>query len=218
MGSDSARRDRYLRLLVDVTAEFATKRDLSALFDAIAGRCAEELGDWCAIGRIDPEHPQVVIEALAHRDRAKAGEFRAALEAAPVPKDAPILAQILAAAGPVVVSPDTSGMAGTWSRMGVVTAIVIPFAAAGGSKGILAVGAGSPRRWDDEEIRIASVIAERVGVAMRNAGLIESERLSRAAAERQARLSDALLRLQRRTHAEEKALSAIAMAIAGETD
>ena len=218
MGSDSARRDRYLRLLVDVTAEFATKQDLPALFDAIAGRCAEELGDWCAIGRIDPEHPQVVIEALAHRDRAKAGEFRAALEAAPVPKGAPILAQILAADGPVVVSPDTSGMAGTWSRMGVVTAIVIPFAAAGGSKGILAVGAGSPRRWDDEEIRIASVIAERVGVAMRNAGLIESERQSRAAAERQARLSDALLRLQRRTHAEEKALSAIAMAIAGETD
>jgi GAF domain-containing protein len=218
MRSEASRRERYLRLLVDVTAEFTTTPDLSALFAAIAGRCVQEFGKWCAIARIDPQHPWVVIEALADRDGAKADQVRAALDAAPIPKDSPIVSQILAASGPLIVSPTVAGIADPWRRMGIESAVIIPFAVAEESRGIFAVGAEAGRQWNEEEIGIASAIAERVGVAMRTAHLIESERQARAAAERQAQLSNALLRLQRRTHAEEKALGAIAAAIAGETD
>jgi anti-anti-sigma factor len=191
--ADHARRLRYSRFLADVTAEFSAQRDLGRLFQAVAQRCTEILGDWCAFCRIDADRRDIRIEALYHADAAKRQRLASALESAPVRKDDPLIQRLLRERSPFVLSPEDPEMRGliaavpaaveAFGSLGITAALSVPVTAGGEVIGLFAAGVEGPRRWDDDDLRLASLIADRTGIAIRNAEQYAAEVAARAEAQ-----------------------------------
>lgn len=199
------RRERDTRFLADLMVEFAREQDLPNLLEVIARRCTEVLGEWCGIQLIDPESEWLRLGALHHQDPAKVQRVRTILEGAPPRRDNPLVARVLEGGQAVAISPDDALVRAqmpevpvleeAFVRLRVQATLAVPIYIRGEPAGILGIGADSPRRWDEEDLRLASLIADRAGVAIENARLIAAERRARDNAERETRRLNAVNRV-----------------------
>ncbi|MGQ0548833.1 MAG: GAF domain-containing protein [Armatimonadota bacterium] len=213
------RRERHERLVSAMTVEFARQHDVPALMDIIARRCTEFLGEWCAIQLVDADGLLLKIAGLYHRDAEKVGRLSKALEEAPLLKDSPVIAQILESPGPVPVYPDdpqarelgenVPAFGEFFTRLNTWGGLAVPIRFRGETIGLLFAGVETPRHWDVEDLRLATLIAERAGAAIQNARLTEA----RARAEQRLAIQYRVSRVLAEAGTLEEALPGILQAI-----
>ncbi|MGH2405508.1 MAG: GAF domain-containing protein, partial [bacterium] len=199
------RRARSARLVDSLMVEFAREGDLLPILEQIAKRATETLGDWGSITLLEADSPSLTLAAVHHRDAEKARRFRAAFEMRPVPKDNPLVSRILSASGPVAVYaddpvvqqllPQVPLFQEVFTHLKVHGELNVPIKVGGETLGFFAVGIDAPRTWDQEDLRLASLIADRTGVAIKNARLRDAEHAARLSAEREARRVQAINRI-----------------------
>ncbi|MGH2372674.1 MAG: SpoIIE family protein phosphatase [bacterium] len=199
------RRERSARLVDGLMVQFARELDLTAMFDAITRRATDSLGDWAAIALIEPPRPELRLAAAYHPDPEKVRRLKAASDKSPLRRDNPLVARILDAPGPIAIYaddplvqqllPETPLLEEIFAQLNVHGGLTVPIRVGGETLGLFAVGSDSPRTWDQEDLRLASVIADRAGVAIKNARLHEAERTARLSAEREARRVQAISRV-----------------------
>ena len=191
------RRERHTAFLADIMLEFATQRDLAVLLDTVAKRCAESFGEWCAISLIDPDARSARLGAIFHKDPSKITRLRSAFDAAPLAVDHPFATALFGGRRPLLLTADDPNIGDLRAQLPLADNIfgplrvhellAVPIYAGGEPLGILSVMSESARGWDDDEQRLASLIADRAGVAITNARLAASERRAMENAEREAR-------------------------------
>ncbi|MGQ0572038.1 MAG: SpoIIE family protein phosphatase [Armatimonadota bacterium] len=174
------RRERDTRFVDDITVEFARQQDLPVLFDAITKRCTDVLGSWCGIELIANGKPRLKLESLQHQEAGRADRVRSAIEKALPNLDLPVIAQILKSDRPVATYQDEAGTHEVLAQLKVRGHLSVPIKAKGETLGIFVVGEETARRWDDEDLRLAVSIADRVGLAIQNARLLAALRESDA--------------------------------------
>ncbi len=199
------RREKHTAFLADVMLEFATQRDLTVLLETVARRCAETFGEWCAFYLIDPDKRSGRLGALFHKDPARALRLPSAFDSAPLPVDHPFISAIFEGRRPTLLVEDDPRISelreqlppaeAVFGLLGIREVLAVPIYAGDEPLGILSVMSESARGWDDEEQRLASLIADRAGVAITNARLAASERLALEGAEREARRINAVSRV-----------------------
>lgn len=199
------RRERSARLVDSLMVQFARELDLPAMLDAITRRATESLGDWAGIALIEPHRRDLRLAAVYHPDLEKVRRVKAAAEKYPVRRDNPLVARILEAPGPIAIYaddplvqqllPEMPFFQEIFTQLNVHGGLTVPIRVGGETLGFFAVGSDSPRTWDQEDLRLTSVIADRTGVAIKNAGLHEAERTARLSAEREARRVQAISRV-----------------------
>ena len=209
-----ARRQRYAEFLERFTMDFSRYREPAALFSEIARRCTELLGEWSSIASIAPGEPHLRFEAVCHWDPQKVARFREVVEASPLRVDDPTIRAVLEQRGPVAFERDDPAAQGltrempaaaaAFTHLGMLAVLAVPIYVADRPIGLLNIGTVASRHWDDEDLRLASLIADRAGAAIQNARLIEAERTARRDAERTAART---ARLQRVTAALSEALT-----------
>lgn len=198
-----ARRDRHTRLLSEIMVEFFQEQTLPALLERTAARCTDVLGDWCGLYLVG--EGAVRVAAVHHADPARRTRLAALLEQAPLPPDDPFAARIFEERRPAVLDGHDPEAARLLARTPALRELVGPHLDGGllvvpvyvgeGRLGLLTIGTETRRLWDDEDLRVATAIADRAGAAMRNVQLLESERQVRMAAERDARRLAAINRI-----------------------
>ena len=191
------RRERHTAFLADMMLEFATQRDLAVLLDTVAKRCAESFGEWCAISLIDPDARSARLGAIFHKDPSKITRLRSAFDTTPLPVDHPFATALFDGRRPLLLTADDPNIGdlraqlplanSMFGPLGVHELLAVPIYTGGEPLGILSVMSESARGWDDDEQRLASLIADRAGVAITNARLAASERRALEDAEREAR-------------------------------
>lgn len=184
------RRERDTRFVDDITVEFARQQDLPVLFDAITKRCTGVLGSWCGIDLIENGKPRLKLGSLHHREAGRTDRVRAALEKVSRSSDDPMIAQILQSDRPVATYhddpvvgsqvPQEPGIHEVFTQLKLWGHLAVPIKARGQTLGIFSVGEETARRWDDEDLRLAVSIADRVGLAIQNARLLAALRESDA--------------------------------------
>lgn len=191
------------RFLTDLAAEFSRQPDLGALCQTVARRVADALGDWCAVTIVDPAGPHLMLAAVYHRDPAKVQQIRDVLGQFLIARDDPLVRHVLGAHRPVVLSFEgphlrdplarMTALAEAFARLGIARAVEVPMYARGDALGLLGFGADTPGHWDEDDLRLASLVADLAAIAIQNARLREAEQTARRAAERAA---DRTARLQ----------------------
>lgn len=199
------RQAREARFLDSLMVELSQHRDLPALLETVARRCTELLGEWCAIQLVDPDRPELRLGALHHADPLRVSRFRATLEKVPILKTSPHTARILESRQPVIASRDdplvreltaqAPALLHAWVDLEVHGGLDIPLVVDTDVLGILSIGLDAPRQWDERDLRMASVVAHRVAVAVQNARLHVAEQTARTHAEREARRMSAVNRI-----------------------
>ncbi len=199
------RRERAARLVDSLMVQFARELDLPAMLDTITRRATESLGDWAAIGLIEPQSPELRLAAVYHPDAEKVRRLKAASDKYPIRRDNLLVARILEAQGATAIFaddtlvqellPKTPLLQEIFTQLNLHGGLAVPIRVGGETLGFFAVGSDSPRTWDQEDLRLASVIADRAGVAIKNARLHEAEHDARLSAERAARRVQAISRV-----------------------
>jgi anti-anti-sigma factor len=204
----------HSRLLANLAAEFSQQPDLLALFQVVARRATEALGDWCAIELIEPGNPHLTFAAVYHRDPEKVRRIREVLARHPIARDDPLVQHVFGAHRPVALSLDdphlrdlllrVPAIVEAFTQLGLARAMTIPMYERGNALGVLSLGAEVSGQWDEDDLRLASLIADLAAIAIQNARLFEAEQASRRAAERAA---DRTARLQAVTAALSEAVT-----------
>jgi len=199
------RRERDARFIDGIMVDFAERRDLGETLDSVAKRCTEVLGDWCGIQLIDAEDASLQVGALYHRNATRLSQIRNVLETTPPSKDNALIAQILRSPGPLALYPDDPELGGLikqvpafaelFSRLDVKGGLAMPIRHGEETLGIFTVGADEHRQWDEGDLRLLGLMADRTALAIQNGRLRDSERLARRDAEREARRTQAVNRI-----------------------
>ncbi|HEV8338963.1 MAG TPA: SpoIIE family protein phosphatase [bacterium] len=194
LAGEAVRRVRERALLDALMVELATERDLATTLETVVRRCTEHLGDWCGISLVDPATRTLPLTAVHHRDPANVARVREIVARLPASMDDPWTVEVLGGRTPVPIYADDPRiqvlirsnpvMEEVFGRLGVWAILYSPIRYRDTPLGTFAIGVESHRRWEAHEVRLAAEIAERTGLAIQNARLLEAERAARAQAER----------------------------------
>ncbi len=71
--------ERRSRFLAEVGELLGSSREMGQVLDLVAEKCAEVVGDWCAVYVLDERERQLRLEAIHHRDREELTAIRQVL-------------------------------------------------------------------------------------------------------------------------------------------
>jgi signal transduction histidine kinase/CheY-like chemotaxis protein len=174
-----AARDR-LALLADVTARVSSaKLDLDGIVDAFATEVTRGFADACAVRLLERPGAPLDLAALRRSPQLSDDEARRFLDALVHDE---VLARVTATATPQLLS-----------RL-AQSAIVAPLRASGDVHGvIIALRDRAEGRFEDDDLALVQDLADRVGLAVRNALLFREVERERRVAEEANRAKDEFL-------------------------
>ncbi|WP_257450848.1 PAS domain S-box protein [Archangium lipolyticum] len=173
---DSLRKQEDLKLLLELTADYAESMDVEELLHDVTRRLADRLG----IGRaalVMLEHDQVSARVVAASDAPGQTDVRIELERYPEVREA-------ARTGLPVIVEDAShhplleGVQSEVAARGIHTLAALPLLMRGEVRGVLLLRAsgGDRRTFAPDEIDFLKTVAHATAVALRNASLLQSVR------------------------------------------
>ncbi len=188
---EAQRRQRESALLIAVSDALAKRGTIDRAYADVCGRLAADLGEWCAVfvaeegeitllaqGAAGPTQPSPPAESLSP---AELGWARRMLEDGEAVAVAP-------AAGSTA-APSEQPAAAWLAQHKLAGLLAAPLRSGPDRLGLLAVLALRPRRWDELDLRLIDVLAERIALA------VQRDRLAaeRARREREQTFLDALM-------------------------
>ncbi|MHB1569823.1 MAG: SpoIIE family protein phosphatase [Solirubrobacteraceae bacterium] len=180
------------RLLAEAGEVFNSTLELPETLQRVADLCVPALADWCTVRLPDDEGRHLVSVAVAHTDPEKLALARSTRERYTASLDEPGgAAQAFRDGQPHVINGITDEMlAGAaqddahlevMRRLAPQAVMILPLICGGTTVGVLTlVSAESRRRFDNEDIELASELARRAATAVENARLYtERSRIAR---------------------------------------
>ena len=195
--------------LADASHAFAQRaRDLEALLASVAQRVAEQVGDTCTILLVSEDGARLEPVALYDRDPEVAELIRTILGTTPMPVDGDTMSSKVFRQNETLLVPQVSisrlrqmTKQEYWpllDRVASRSLLMVPLRAQGRSIGVLSLARHRPESgaYSEEDLKFATALAERAGMAILNArlyGALEAsnEDLERRVADRTAELEAA---------------------------
>src|SRR3954451_18821107 len=174
---DYLERLRRLQALTDVALAHL---QLDPLLDALLERTRELLGaDTCAVLMLDEDRKELVA-------RAAVGLEEEVEQGVRIPVGRGFAGAVAASRRPVILDDvDHADVLNPILReKGIKSMLGVPLLVGGDPIGVLHVGTLVPRRFDDEDVELLQIAADRAAVAIDHARLYEAERRARERIER----------------------------------
>ncbi len=187
---EAERRSFEHRLFIAEAGElFASTLDEERIVASLARKAVPRVADWCGIDLADADG-RIQSAAVAHVDPERvafAHEFRRRY-----PPDAsqpggvhdvlrtgkPVIAPVIPEPLLAAAAQDAEHLAAI-RQLGMRSAMVVPLLAGGKALGaITLVWAETPRHYNDEDLRFASELGQRAGLALQNARLYRDLRVA----------------------------------------
>ncbi|HUP64472.1 MAG TPA: ATP-binding protein [Thermoanaerobaculia bacterium] len=185
--------------LAEAGAFFASNIDPAWVYQAIAERVAEVLGDWAAVILRVPDSKELRVASIYHRDMAALGLAWAFIYRQPLTLGDGMFGQVVATGYPSLTTnfePILEGEATTYHmvQMKLSSLLVLPLRSRREILGALAIAAHDPaNKMSDEKLPLAELLAERAAVAIENAQLYTQQVEARRKVEDLSRLKDEFL-------------------------
>lgn len=185
--------------LAEAGAFFASNIDPAWVYQAIAERVAEVLGDWTAVILRAPESKELRVASIYHRDMASLGLAWAFIYRQPLLLGEGIFGQVVATGYPTLTTnfePVAQGEATTYHivQMKLSSLLVLPLRSRREVLGAIVIAANDPsRKMTDDKLPLAELLAERAAVAIENAQLYTQQVEARRKVEDLSRLKDEFL-------------------------
>src|SRR5437016_2993766 len=195
--------------LADASHAFAQRaRDLEALLTSVAQRVAEQVGDTCTILLVSEDGARLEPVALYDRDPEVAELIRTIFGTTPMPVDSDTMSSKVFRQNETLLVPQVSisrlrqmTKQEYWpllDRVASRSLLMVPLRAQGRSIGVLSLARHRPESgaYSEEDLKFATAMAERAGMAILNARLYRAleasnEDLERRVADRTAELEAA---------------------------
>jgi PAS domain S-box-containing protein len=178
------RREKALQLAVEAGEIFASTLDTGVALQQLADTAARHLADWCAVYLFDAAGNLKPV-AVAHVDREKVKLVREYQRRYPIDQSDGVA--IVATSGiPQRVGPildemydviEDSGRRAFAKSLNLRAIMNVPLAAGKTTFGAFSLASErSGRVFDDDDERVATMLAQRAGIALENARLFERQR------------------------------------------
>lgn len=187
------------QILAEAGAFFASNIDPNWVYQAIAERIAEVLGDWAAVIVKTPESKELRVASIYHRDMAALGLAWAFIYRQPLVLGEGIFGQVVATGYPTLTTnfePIAQGEMTTYHAvpMKLSSLLVLPLRSRREVLGAIAIAAHDPaRKMTDQKLPLAELLVERAAVAIENAQLFTQQVEARRKVEDLSRLKDEFL-------------------------
>ena len=167
------RRERELRSLLELSSEVARTLDPYQVADRIAAHVARALqADAVTISAWDRERDAVHALGAFPRDRKPERDY----DLAAYPETRRVLVEQV----PGVVSVEAPGADIAEVRLlrstGMCSLLMVPLVAVGESRGLVEVCTQAPTQFDEDEVRLATTMANEAAMALENARLYQDAR------------------------------------------
>jgi signal transduction histidine kinase len=186
MGSTGPGRLENLQAITDAALAHL---ELEALLTSLLERTCEILHvDTCAVLLLDPERNELVA-------RAAVGIEEEVEQGVRIPVGAGFAGTVAATRRPVIL-PDVDHahvLNPLLREKGIKSMLGVPLAIRDTVLGVMHVGTLHPHRFDDDDVELLQLVADRAALAIDHARLFESERKSRDRLERVQRVTDVAL-------------------------
>lgn len=171
------RRERDLGLVAGVTDALMSADSVAEGLAGLAGRCVQDLGDWCAVYQVEDEFDSLRLTAMRQRDGRFASDLAALLAQRP-PRISEGFAGAAIRAGETLLLPDLvdevirrhAGVgveAQMVRRLGLRSLVAAPIQGGDGPVGALCVGWNSAsRRPDAADAHVVDELARRASLAL----------------------------------------------------
>ena len=177
------RAEDALRVVVEAASAFAGTLDTSVALQRLADIAIAHLADWCAVHIYD-EARRLRPAAIAHRDPARVRLMREYFRRYPIAESA--TAAVVASSGePSRIAEFAQDLAETiddprqralLASLGLRSILYVPLAADDERYGVFTLAiAESERRFTDEDVQLATLLAQRAAIAVGNARLYERQ-------------------------------------------
>jgi signal transduction histidine kinase len=183
---DYIERLRRLQALTDVALAHL---QLDPLLDALLERTRDLLGaDTCAVLMLDQDRNELVARAAVGLEEEVEQGIR-------IPVGRGFAGSVAASRRPVILDDvDHADVLNPILReKGIKSMLGVPLLIGGDPIGVLHVGTLSQRRFDDEDVELLQIAADRAAIAIDHARLYEAERSARERIERVQAVTDAAL-------------------------
>jgi signal transduction histidine kinase len=180
--------DRYRRLQA-VTDAALSHLELDELLAALLVRVRDALDvDTCSVLLLDEETLELVPRAAVGLDAAEAMGVR-------VPLGKGFAGRVAAERTPIVLGDveHADVLNSTLRRMGIKTLLGVPLLVGGATIGVLHVGSFTAREFDDGDVELLQLAADRAALAIRHAKIFDAERRARQRLENVQRVTDVSL-------------------------
>jgi PAS domain S-box-containing protein len=180
--ADARRKDEDLEALVDVTAALARGGDLEDLLGHVVRRIAGRLTvERCSIVLVNPDGSGSVL--VTSDDTSARGKV---ISLALYPE----IRHVLLTGAPLAVSDAQSHalldpVREHISSQNITALAVVPMVCEGQTVGVLFVRSRTRKGFEPREVALLTSVASAAAVALRNAGLVQTERSQRVAVERE---------------------------------
>ncbi len=185
--------------LAEAGAFFASNIDPAWVYQAIAERVAEVLGDWAAVILRGPDSKELRVASIYHRDMASLGLAWAFIYRQPLLLGEGIFGQVVATGYPTLTTnfePVSQSESTTYHavQMKLSSLLVLPLRSRREVLGAIVIAANDPsRKMTDDKLPLAELLAERAAVAIENAQLYTQQVEARRKVEDLSRLKDEFL-------------------------
>lgn len=182
---DQKRVQEGLRLLADAGARFANTHDVASTLDVLALEVIERFADWCSIAQAVPGSlPKAVT--TQHKDPEKLRLAQLLTEEFPI-DESDITTLVIASGEPVLFEEIDDGLLRARTKnqrhyelikqLGLRSAMVVPIKSGEEVFGALSlISAESTHRFTENDFVLAQALAQRAGLAWRNALLLRNSR------------------------------------------
>ena len=187
------------QILAEAGGFFSSNIDPAWVYQAIAERVAEVLGDWAAVILRVPDTQELRVVSIYHRDMAALGLAWAFMYRQSLTVGEGLFGQVVATGYPTLttnVDPSAPSESTTYHavQMKLSSMLVLPLRSRREILGALAIAANDPaRRMTDDKLPLAELLAERAAVAIENAHLFTQQVEARRKVEDLSRLKDEFL-------------------------
>lgn len=182
-----------LRVLAELSRQFSTSIDSPALLAVIVRAIAEQIGDGCSIVLFDEKGEGLARAASAHRDPALDAAFKAFFDGVTIPKDlAKSVVATVARTGTPAYAPDvppeslvdraTDALKPLVRQLNIHSLLAVPVRGRESIVGTLSLLRSRPDcSYTRDDLVLLEDVADRAGLAIQNADLLELARARSAA-------------------------------------
>lgn len=178
------RSNARLRVLAELSHQFSTSIDFTALLSTIVRSVAELIGDGCSVVLLDEQGEALTRAASAHRDAELDDAFRKVFDGVTIPKDmAKSVVATVARTGRPAYVPEvppesmveraTDELKPLVRRLNIHSLLAVPLRGRTGVLGTLSLLRSGPgRSYTQDDLTLLSEVADRASLAIQNAHLL----------------------------------------------
>jgi PAS domain S-box-containing protein len=182
------RSNARLKLLAELSHQFSTSIDLSALLATIVRSVADLIGDGCSVVLLDERAEALTRAASAHRDPELDSAFKEVFAQVSIPSHLAksVVATVARTGRPAYVpdaSPEsmveraTDALKPLVRKLNIHSLLAVPLRGRAGNLGTLSLmRSGSGRSYTQADLTLLTDVADRASLAIQNAQLLEVTR------------------------------------------